>query len=153
MYFVYALFTVYVFDRFVFVLLTIFSFLFLAQKIALAYSVEEEQLGWKASKKALLCVQKALERRDSILEKALKADDGNLLFVLRRTVDETNNNNNNIKETVKKTAREILKTYFENDDRNNNTSSSIFGGAAAATATATATTSNITNMLDSLNWS
>jgi len=91
----------------------------LLDKIALGYDTElmEAQSGWKCAKKALGCVSKALSRRDSVLEHALKADE-NVKLTLRKAMEIEG-----VKDTVKKSAGEILKQLDEVD-------ASFFGSGA-----------------------
>jgi hypothetical protein len=91
----------------------------LLDKIALGYDAElmEAQSGWKCAKKALGCVSKALSRRDSVLEHALKADE-NVKLTLRKAMEIEG-----VKDTVKKSAGEILKQLDEVD-------ASFFGSGA-----------------------
>jgi len=91
----------------------------LLDKIALSYDAElmEAQSGWKCAKKALGCVSKALSRRDSVLEHALKADE-NVKLTLRKAMEIEG-----VKDTVKKSAGEILKQLDEVD-------ASFFGSGA-----------------------
>jgi hypothetical protein len=91
----------------------------LLDKIALGYDAElmEAQSGWKCAKKALGCVSKALSRRDSVLEHALKADE-NVKLTLRKAME-----SEGVKDTVKKSAGEILKQLDEVD-------ASFFGSGA-----------------------
>jgi hypothetical protein len=136
----------------------------LLDKIALGYDAElmEAQSGWKCAKKALGCVSKALSRRDSVLEHALKADE-NVKLTLRKAMEIEG-----VKDTVKKSAGEILKQLDEVDasffgsgapppssslfqsggldaalftvDAANDTSDAFFSSMSGATTTTTTTT-------------
>ena len=138
----------------------------LLDKIALGYDAElmEAQSGWKCAKKALGCVSKALSRRDSVLEHALKADE-NVKLTLRKAMEIEG-----VKDTVKKSAGEILKQLDEVDasffgsgapppssslfqsggldaslftvDAANDTSDAFFSSMSGTTTTTTTTTTN-----------